>query len=72
MKTFEEQRREFVELALKLVEIDLKKSNYKSIRIFNDMVLLYGRASTFIIHKYQLNDNETEIQKLRDLVGELG
>lgn len=80
-RTFEQQRREFIELALKLIE---NNNNYNfelmsEINIYQIWRFMYIENPCEVIRVLEyrimlgyLQENETELQKLRDLVGELG
>lgn len=73
MRTFEEQRREFVELALKFIKRELNTTLHKNLKSISFGVFLSDFDHyQFQINIYSIKDNESEIQKLRDLVGELG
>lgn len=81
MRTFEEQRREFIELALKLIEKGtgeywLHVDGADFCVTFGNYNEQYERITISYIELYFIENNlrlnETEIQKLRDLVEELG
>lgn len=70
MRTFEQQRREFIELALKLIGCN---QYVKLILEYDFAIFRYPSKEVFLISLNHTSEyNETELQKLRDLVGELG
>lgn len=72
MRTFEGQRREFIELALKLMEDTHWKFrceyDYEHAALYNEL----DSQVLYIGDDYVDSCNETELQKLRDLVEKLG
>lgn len=71
MRTFEEQQREFVQLALNLIE----NKQYIKLTLEYDYVKIHfyeSRDLLLISWQHPAGYNETEIQKLRHLVGKLG
>jgi hypothetical protein len=72
MRTFEVQRREFVKLSMYLIEDSHLayrcEYDYEHAALYNDV----NRQICHICDDCVDSSNEDEIQKLRDLVGELG
>lgn len=68
MKTYNRQRREFILLAMKLIERD-GLNNFHSLELKeNSSILNYGRLDIVVIIRGCDKHNEAEIQKLRDLL----
>lgn len=73
MRTFEQQRREFIELALKLINNPI----YEDSTVIHTEYRFAVVSNWYYEFRFKINrgrndQNETEIQKLRELVGELG
>lgn len=74
VRNYNQQRREFVLLAMKLIESGkchhFEVNDGWGCRLYSDRINIYRRVYCYEILNYndQLHNNEAEIQKLRDLL----
>lgn len=72
MKTFEKQHKKFVKLALKLIHHPLTYYRFECDDEYAALYMGRNKKICFICNEFSNSGNKAELQKLRDLVEELG